>query len=291
MLRYTADIKSLIYIAITTGLLLVQWNLPSFNPWLFAWYMYMAITVAVMTHNHNHLPMWKNNNLNMLTGWWLTCFYGFPVWAWIPTHNKNHHKLNNKEGDYTITYRVSERNNLLTLLSYPFISVYYQQIVLRVYLKEVKEKSRKQYYICLSQIAALILFDLVGLLLDWRKALVFIIIPQQMSGFTVLVFNYIQHVHADEESEADHSRNFVGFPINFLLFNNGLHTVHHNKAGIHWSLVAAEHEKIKHQIDPALNEKSMIWYLIRVYLFGLFVPSLRTKSKRLHRIENAPVLD
>ena len=280
MLRFKADIKSIIYIAITTALLIIQWNLKSLNPFLYTWCLFMSVSVAVMAHNHNHLPMWKNNTLNILTDWWLTCFYGFPVWAWIPTHNKNHHTLNNKEGDYTITYRISERNNLFTLLTYPLVSLYYQQVVLRAYLKEVKAKSLKKYYLCYAQIVVLVIFIGVGLLLDWRKALLYIIIPQQVSGFSVLIFNYVQHVHADEESDINHSRNFLGL-INFLLMNNGLHTAHHDKAGTHWSKIPAEHKKIEHLIDPNLMEKSFWWYIFRVYFLGLFIPRFRTKSKRM----------
>jgi beta-carotene hydroxylase len=283
MLRYKADIQSVIYMIITAALLVIQWNLKAFNPWLFSWAMFMAVTVAVMAHNHNHLPMWKNKTLNILTDWFLTCFYGFPVWAWVPTHNKNHHTLNNKEGDYTITYRFSEGNNLLTLLTYPTISGYYQQIVLKAYLRDVKKKSKEQYYLCLTQIAVLIVFIAVGFIIDWKKALLYIIIPQQMSTFSVLIFNYVQHVHADEESEINHSRNFVGI-LNFFLLNNGLHYVHHEKAGLHWSKTPEEHKKIEHLIDPDLIEKSFWWYIVRVYILGLFVPGLRTKSKRLERI-------
>ena len=284
MLRYKADIKSLIYMVITTTLLVVQWNLPGVNPWLYTWCLFMAVTVAVMAHNHNHLPMWKNNTLNILTEWWLTCFYGFPVWAWIPTHNKNHHRLNNREGDYTITYRISENNNLFTLLTYPSISGYYQQIVLKAYLKEVKAKSIKQYRECIMQIVVLVVYVAVMLLWNWKKALLFIIIPQQMSTFSVLIFNYVQHVHADEESETDHSRNFVGI-LNFFLLNNGLHTIHHDKAGLHWSKTPEEHKKIEHTISPRLIEKSFWWYIFRVYFLGAVIPSLRTKSMRLERME------
>jgi beta-carotene hydroxylase len=287
MLRYKADIKSIIYMAITTALLIVQWNLKTVNPFLYVWCLFMAVIVAVMAHNHNHLPIWRNKTLNILTDWWLSCFYGFPVWAWIPTHNKNHHTLNNKEGDYTITYRISERNNLLTLLTYPAVSLYSQQVVLRGYLKEVKVKSKRQYYLCYVQLAVLILFVGAALLLDWKKALLFVIIPQQMSGFSVLIFNYVQHVHADEESEINHSRNFVGFFINFFLLNNGLHTVHHDKAGIHWSKVPDEHKKIVHLIDPALIETNFWWYILRVYVLAIFIPRFRTKTKRLHRMRES----
>ena len=105
--------------AATTALLIVQWNLAALQPVIYVWSLFMAVSVAIIAHNHNHVPIWKSRFLKIATDYWLTLFYGFPAFGWIPTHNKNHHFLNNKKGDYTLTYRVSEKNNILTLLSYP----------------------------------------------------------------------------------------------------------------------------------------------------------------------------
>src|SRR3984957_20086920 len=121
--------------AITTALLIVQWNLAAVQPIVYLWSLFMAVSVAIIAHNHNHVPIWRSRLLNIATDYWLTLFYGFPAFGWIPTHNKNHHFLNNKEGDYTITYRVSEKNNILTLLSYPSISSYFQQAPIAGYLR------------------------------------------------------------------------------------------------------------------------------------------------------------
>ena len=123
-----------------------------------------------------------------------------------------------------------------------------------------------------------------ALILDWKKALLFVVIPQQVSLFSVLIFNYVQHVHANEESEWNHSRNFTGL-LNFMLFNNGLHTAHHEIAGLHWSEVPAEHKKIEPNIDKALLERSFWWYIFRNYVLGLFNNKLKTDSMRLQRIE------
>jgi fatty acid desaturase len=232
MLKNYADIKSLIYIVITTGLFIAQWIWIGVNPFTYTWFLFMSVAVAVMTHNHNHLPMWRSKVLNVLTDWWLTIFYGFPIFAWIPTHNKNHHRFNNREGDDSITYRVSERNNFFTLISYPTISGYYQQKAIAVYLKDLKANNKEKFWICISQYAMLVLWIATALIIDWEKALLFVIIPQQVSLFSVLIFNYVQHVHADEMSEWNHSRNYTGF-LNFLLFNNGYHTIHHHKAVVH----------------------------------------------------------
>ena len=289
MLKNNADIKSLIYVVITTALFIAQWVWIGVNPFLYTWFLFMSVAVAVMTHNHNHLPMWRSKTLNILTDWWLTVFYGFPIFAWIPTHNKNHHRFNNRKGDDSITYRVSEKNNFFTLISYPTISGYYQQKAIAVYLKDLKANNKEKFWICISQYAVLVLWIAAALIIDWEKALLFVIVPQQVSLFSVLIFNYVQHVHADEESEWNHSRNYTGF-LNFLLFNNGYHTIHHHKAGLHWNKAPEAHKDIEKNIDPILLERSFWWYIVRSYFLSIFIPKFRTKSMRLERIrkeENA----
>ena len=249
----------------------------------------MAVAVSVMTHNHNHLPIWRSKTLNTFTDWWLTVFYGFPIFAWIPTHNKNHHRYNNRDGDDSITYRISERNNFLTLISYPTISGYYQQRAIFEYLKELKANNKKKYWLCVSQYAVLITWIAAAFLIDWQKALFFVIIPQQVSLFSVLIFNYVQHVHANEESEWNHSRNFTGF-LNFMLFNNGYHTIHHHKAGLHWSQVPEVHSEIEHNINPILLERSFWWYIFRSYILSIFIPKFRTNSMRLERMRKEEII-
>lgn len=282
-LRYKADVKSLVYIFITTAILIIQWVWIGFNPFIYVLYLFMAVSVSVMTHNHNHLPIWKSKTMNVLTDWWLTVFYGFPIFAWIPTHNKNHHRYNNREGDDSITYRISEKNNFFTLISYPTISGYYQQKAIFGYLKDMYAKDKEKFLICISQYVVLVLWLAAALLIDWKKALLFVIIPQQVSLFSVLIFNYVQHVHANEESEWNHSRNFTGL-LNFLLFNNGYHTIHHHKAGLHWSNVPEAHKEIEHNIDPILLERSFWWYIVRSYFLSIFIPKFRTNSMRLERL-------
>lgn len=282
MLRYKADRRTLVYMFITTALLYVQWYLVPFNIFLYIVSLFMAISVAVIAHNHNHLPMWRSKFMNSLTDYWLTLFYGFPAFGWIPTHNKNHHVLNNKLGDYTITYRLTEKNNFFSLVSYPSVSSFYQQKPIRDYLKMLWKTDRKEFYLAFMQYFALAALYIVAFYFDWKKALIFIAIPHQISLFSVLIFNYVQHVHADEESEYNHSRNFVGF-LNKMLFNNGYHTIHHERAGIHWSETPVAHKKIEQYIDPVLLERGFWGYIMRSYFLAPFNRKFATRSMRLER--------
>jgi beta-carotene hydroxylase len=284
MLRQAADVRTLIYMAVTTALLVVQWSRDSFSPLLFIACLFMAVSVAVIAHNHNHLTIWKSKTLNAFTDYWLTLFYGFPAFVWVPTHNQNHHKFNNREGDYTLTYRYTEKTNLFTLLTYPTVSGLHQQKAIHVYLKKQYRINRSRFWFCISQYLLLLSFLVAAFAIDWQKALLYIFIPQQVSLFVVLIFNYVQHVHADEESPVNHSRNITGPVMNWLLFNNGLHTVHHDNPGLHWSKAPAAHAKIAGKIDPRLNEQSFWWFMIRVYILGLFSEKARSSSMRLERM-------
>jgi fatty acid desaturase len=283
MLRFKEDRRTLAYMFVTTAVFILQWTVIGFNPFVYVFYLFLSVAVTVIAHNHNHLPIFRTPFLNTLTDYWLTVFYGFPAFAWIPTHNMNHHRLNNKEGDYTITYRLTENNTLLMLLFYPTMSSYYQQKPIRDYLRNLWNGDRRKWALAAGQYLALAAWIITFLIIDWKSALLFVIIPQQFGLFAVLVFNYVQHVHADEESPVNHSRNFTGW-LNLLLFNNGYHTVHHDKAGSHWSKAPELHAAVADKIDPSLIERSFWWYILRVYFLAPFIPKYRTKSLRLARM-------
>lgn len=260
--------------------------------WMF-WPLYIfqlliAVTISVICHNHKHLPMWRSKFLNHITDNWLTVFYGFPIFAWVPTHMHNHHQHVNTVEDYTRTYRFTEKSNLLTLLTYPSISGYFQQPAVKAYFWKTWKANKEKGIFLLIQLISLITFTLTAFLIDWQKALIYVVIPQQVSLFAVLIFNYVQHVHTDEESEFNNSRNFVGRLLNFILLNNGYHTVHHMSAGTHWSLAPHKHKEIEHLIHPSLNEKDFGWYLLRNYVLGMIVPKFRSKSMRVARMEGKP---
>jgi beta-carotene hydroxylase len=282
-LRYAADRRTLLYMAATTALLPIQWGLTGLNIFLYPACLFFAVSVSVIAHNHNHLPIWRSRLMNVLTDYWITIFYGFPAFAWIPTHNNNHHKFNNRMGDYTLTYRYTEGNNFFTLVSYPSISGFFQQKPIRDYLGNLRKTNVPKFLLAVSQYVAVAVVYAVALYIDWQKAVLFIIIPNQVSLFAVLIFNYVQHVHADEESRWNHSRNFTGL-LNAMLFNNGYHTIHHEHPGIHWSKTPVAQGEVALNIDPMLVERSFWWFIFRSYFLAPIIPRFRTSSMRLKRL-------
>lgn len=295
MLRFKADIRSVAFMILTTFTLVVMWMFGfEMSLWLFIplyiGQLLLAVIVSVMVHNHQHVNMWTNKYLNYFTDYWLTCFYGFPVFAWIPTHMSNHHVNINTEEDYTRTHRISDKNNLITLITYPTLSGMWQQKAVKDFFFATFKRNKSRFYAQAAQVAILVIFTVTAFVINWQKALLFVFIPQQVSLFAVLIFNYVQHVHADEHTKFNNSRNFLGGMLNYLLLNNGYHMAHHLYPKVHWSELPEKHAEVEHKIHPALVENDFGWFLLRVYVLSIFKPKYRSQQMRFEIEEEGPRL-
>ena len=265
---------------------------PRVLPWVLPLSLYFGFCAGVFSHNHNHCPVFKSRKLNAFYSTWLSIFYGYPTFAWIPTHNLNHHKYVNKAGDATITWRYSKKNTWLIASTYYFVSAYWQSGPLKEYVSKAQRTNRALYGQIVTQWVTLVaahvsLLTLAVLLTAWRHGpswqgpLVYacgFLIPALFATWSMIFINYIQHVHTDPWSEHNHSRNFVSKLGNWVVFNNGLHAAHHESAGLHWSKLPAAHAKIAHLIDPELNQHSIFRFCIKAYLLGIFSDRFRTKQ-------------
>ena len=118
MLRYRADVKTLVFVAAYFGLTAALWALDPLalaqrfamgetpNPppqasapahlgiavpllVLTCWFSFFG---AVATHNTVHSPVFKSRALNRVFQVVLTLTYGNPVSSFVPGHNLSHHK-------------------------------------------------------------------------------------------------------------------------------------------------------------------------------------------------------
>lgn len=285
--RNPADYRTLLWALAMPVVLVAQLVNPRLVPYLSPVSFYLAMAAGTMAHNHNHCPTFESKTVNSFYANWISVFYGYPAFAWIPTHNLNHHKHVNREGDATITWRHTNRNTWYVALSYFFVSAYYQKFPIGEYIAKAKANNPKlhrqivtQYVIWLtvligSGVVAMTMHGIGPGLKVWALAFG---LPSFFGPWSMMWFNYMQHVHCDPWSKYDHSRNITGRIFNFLVFNNGLHTVHHANAGAHWSTAPEAHAKIADKIHPSLNEPSFWWWIIRGYLIPAFLPRFETKQ-------------
>ena len=284
--RRSEDYRTLLWVGVfAPSLILLHYARPQLGSWLLPVSCYFAIAAGVIAHNHMHRPTLRSKWGNELFSAWISILYGYPVFAWLPTHNLNHHKLLNRRGDATITWRYTNKHNVFVAGSYFFVSAYFQSAWIRDYIRVARRDKPQVFRRIIAQY--IVTFGAHGAALAtaigiygthsgfwvWASALG---IPAFVSLWTIMLFNYCQHVHTDPWSTHDHSRNFEGRLLNFLLFGNGYHTVHHEQASLHWADAARAHARIRHAIDPRLCERSMLWFFARQYLLAPFWPRLGT---------------
>lgn len=247
---------------------------------------YFALSFGVIAHNHNHCPTFTNRRMNDVFGGWLSIFYGYPTFAWIPTHNLNHHRYVNTSGDATITWRFTNRHNLWVAVTYFFVSSYYQSGPIKTFIRKARAHNPSLYRRIIGQYAVWIGGNLAllttallmhGLSTGAYVYIATVAVPALFALWTIMLFNYDQHVHTDPWSQ-NHSRSFVGRTVNFLLFNNGLHAAHHENPGEHWSRLGEVHAKIAPHIHPSLLQRSLWWYWLKQYFIAPFIPSLGTQQ-------------
>jgi fatty acid desaturase len=285
MLRYRADLKTLLFVAIYFALVAVQWVYAPSSLFIAAplllltcWFSFFG---AVATHNTVHSPVFKNRSLNRVFQCVLTLTYGHPVSAYVPGHNLSHHKHTQSRRDVMRTTKVAYRWNLLNgLLFMPRVGGDIFKADWR-YFQAMKKRNPPwfrqmtiEWIVFLGSCGAL-------LLLDWKKFLLYVLVPHQYAAWGIITMNFLQHDGCDENTEWNHSRNFVGKLVNWWTYNNGYHTIHHIEPGLHWSLLPSEHAKrVAPFIHPALDQKSFHTYIFKTFFWP---------SKRL-RFDGAPVV-
>jgi fatty acid desaturase len=226
----------------------------------------LAIANAVIAHNHNHAPIFRNRSANLVVGCVISFFYGFPSFCWIPTHNQNHHVFNNRPGDHSITTRPRRRVGLVGALLYPTVTSLTQARLILPFLRRCRRHNRFLFRRALVEYVVFFGFMIVLFFIDWRKALLFAVLPQQIAMFFIQHINYLQHIETHSGSQFGHSRNFTGRFLNLFLFNNGYHTVHHIKPGLHWSLASRAHVELAHKIPQHLLVDNFITFWLRRFV-------------------------
>jgi len=269
-LRFVEDRRTLLwaFVLFPLGPSLALWR-PSLLPWLSPLLLYCSYLAGVLTHNHNHCGVFQGRAANVAYGAWLSIFYGFPIFSWIPTHNQNHHRYRNGDGDVTATSRHAAKDSLLAALTYPLASSRYQLPALAEFVGAAFRTNAARAARVVAESGALVLgHALVGILAvylhGWGMgALVYFAalgLPALMGTYWMMLTNYLQHVGCDASSTHDHSRNFASPFWNWFVFDNGYHTVHHEHPGQHWSRYRALHEARAAQIAPELNPGTLLGF-------------------------------
>ncbi len=289
-LRHWRDWQAIAYLIALPLIVLWQWQ-HGWVWWLYATQLFLTLGVGVIHHNHTHLRMWRGRHgrwANRATDYGLTLLQGHPTFVFWPAHVRNHHRYRHGPQDAARTYRFGgDTNHLWGYLIHPLQAAWVLYPLFIRWLGQLRHHGPGAFRYCMGQYALWLGSWAALLAVDWRKALLFVIVPQLHGLHWLLATNYLQHAHADGRRVPpsdtpgrmlNYARNFDGL-VNPLLFNIGLHTAHHECPHAHWSELARLHDQIyRHRVHPALNEGGLLPYMARVFVWGLVWPAARSRS-------------
>ncbi len=270
--RYKEDRRSVVFIAIYFVVATITWlALP------LKWYLtiplvfincLLSFICATVVHNTIHYPIFKVPFYNRIFQVILSFTYGHPVSAYVPGHNFSHHKYTQTDKDNIRTSKARFKWNFLNQLFFFYIMSIDIIKAERRFVKKMKKEKPRWYKQYIMEKYFLIAAKVVLLFIDWQKFLLVIIIPHQYAAWGIVGTNLFQHDGCDEEHPYNHSRSFTGKLLNWFTFNNGYHTMHHLRPGLHWSLLPQHHEKhIQPHIHPNLNQKNFLAYCWKTYIW------------------------
>lgn len=285
--RYDSDYRTLFWaLVLFPALPACAYAWPATLPWLLPAAAYLSYSAGVVTHNHVHVPVFRAAWANHVYELWLSIFYGCPVAFWIPTHLEHHHRFLDGPEDVTRTSRRSLKHDLQQALVYSLACGHWQRPLIQSYIRRVYARRGRHWAAVRNQCFALVFGQLawLGLALVLHGPRLGLLLYAGAVGLpalaapTLMLFtNYIQHVHCDHTSAHDHSRNFVGRASNWLVFDAGYHTVHHERPSVHWSRYAQLHRELAPSMHPSLNQRSVLDFCLKTYVLGAFDARHRTE--------------
>ncbi len=282
LLRHAADRRAvglaLAHVALVAATLAAY--RAGYPRWLFAAVTFPVLSVSsfvqlISVHNAMHSPVFAKKAHNRLWQCALSICIGYPVSIYVPVHNLSHHLGLQTPRDVLRTTEVRHRWNLANLVHHMAMGTLHLHLLHFAYLAEMR-KSRPKW---LGQagweaLAVALYLTACALVVGPLAMLVLVFVPAIAGQWLMVGFGYVQHDGCDHDSEYNHSRNFLSPLLNWVICDNGYHTAHHNRPGLHWSLGRAAHrERVVPHMDPALDEPSLVLYMWRTFVWP---------GKRLH---------
>ena len=273
MLRYKADVRTLINVALYFAVAIAPWFLwNTMNNWQIACWVVVnclfSFICAAIVHNTIHAPIFKKRWLNKVFQVVLSFTYGHSTSAYVPGHNFSHHKYVQTPKDSIRTSKARFRLNILNQLFFFFLmsgDIIKGEIRFAKKMYNERPQWFRQYAF---EMVLVIGANVVLAVINWKCFLLFVLLPHQYAAWGIVGTNYFQHDGCDEEHPYNHSRNFTGKSLNWFLFNNGYHGAHHMKPNLHWSLYPEYHAtNLRPFIHSSLDRKSLIAYLIATHIY------------------------
>ncbi|HEU0029848.1 MAG TPA: fatty acid desaturase [Kofleriaceae bacterium] len=268
MLVYREDRRTVAVAMLNLGLLVTPYVIRVPHAYALAFVVgcgVLSFSSWAIIHNHIHVRTFRARWLNELGAMLISLTVGHPATGLVLTHNMNHHVHIGGDRDWSRPANAGRGWGGWRLVRYAVVTPIEMARgrsadgAPRLPVALRRQRSRERW----------LLYSLIACALVLRPAtFVCFTLPIWIAGSLIFLgINLLQHDACEPGSPAAHSRDFTGRFINFLFFNGGFHTAHHNRPGLHWSRLPAEHARtLAARGRPDLESVSLVGYVVREYL-------------------------
>lgn len=259
ILRYKADRGRVVFVLLAFAVHVALWALatPAVALASILPLTLLSVFVAPLNHHHQHVNTFQAAPLNRVYEIVLALQTGVAPFAWVLHHNLGHHRnylrqRPHPEADESTWTRTDGQK--MGRIEYTIdLLLRHQSDIFQVGLQHPK-------HLRSLLLMKLPLYAVLGMLLWWSplNTLLVFLVPAFFTLVHTIWATYEHHAGCDTESHLTASVNREHRLYNFLSANLGLHTAHHQRPGVHWSLLPQLHAQIRHQI-PAEQILTRFW--------------------------------
>lgn len=209
-----------------------------------------SMFVAPINHHHQHLNTFRSPVVNRFYDLALALQTGVAPYSWTLHHNLGHHLnyLNQHPHTSPDESAWTRRDGTqMGRVEYTLdMLLRHQSDIFRVGQQYPRFR---RYWLAMK----LPLWGLLGgaLFVNPLNTLLIFLIPGFMALTHTIWATYEHHAGCPTDDHVLGSFNRDNRLYNWMTGNLGLHTAHHSRPGVHWSLLPRLHEEIKHQIPES----------------------------------------
>jgi fatty acid desaturase len=251
-LKYKADRGPIAYVVAAFALRVAIWVLAT--PLMCAFGVIplavLGMFIAPINHHHQHVNSFRAPWLNRVYDSLLALQCGVAPYGWVLHHNLGHHVnyLNQPphEGADESRWTRPDGTQMGRLEYCIDLFLNHQIDIIRVGLRHRK-------YLRSLLLMKLPLWGLIGIGLWLRplETVLVFLLPSFIALIHTIWATYEHHAGCPVDNGLVASRNRENRIYNLLTGNLGLHTAHHKRPGLHWSLLPVLHEEIRAEIPEA----------------------------------------
>ncbi|MCC3332097.1 fatty acid desaturase [Nocardia abscessus] len=257
-LEHPANIGPLAHVVAWVALLAVGLLVPATANWYLALPLIITLTLLNFSltigvlHMHTHRPLFVSKRLNRVVDLFCCMPATLTAAEMREVHILNHHRYNDGPGDVTST---EGREHGLGAVWYwiRYGTIVKNHTIRKIFAADATTKQRQRRNQFLFDLTlVLVLIGVTWYFADNTRFVLFYWIPVLVTQVNSGYFAWLTHAPARGfEDDPSKSLNTAGNWLNFFIFNQGYHSVHHRYPGVHWSQIPDKLDFMR-QVDPGV---------------------------------------